>query len=98
MVTTLDNQPTSDGLRYNPDTDTWESAGYMRRCRYNVAVANIEIGMKKEVFVLGGSFGSKSLHTPLKVHTPTTSSTTSSNDDWECSTSMMETCAVVQSY
>ncbi len=25
-----DNQPTSDVLRYNPDTDTWESAGYMR--------------------------------------------------------------------
>ncbi len=82
-----DNQPTSDVLRYNPDTDTWESAGYMRSCRYNVAVANIEIGMKKEVFVLGGSFGSKSLQTPLKVHTLTTSSTTSSNDDWECSTS-----------
>ncbi len=89
-----DNQPTSDVLRYNPDTDTWESAGYMRSCRYNVAVVNVEIGTKKEVFVLGGSFGSKSLQTPLKVHASTTSSTTSSNDDWECSTSMMEKCPV----
>ena len=90
-----DNQPTSDVLRYNPDTDTWESAGYLRSARYNVAVANVEIDTKKEVFVLGGSFGSKSLQTPLKVHAPSTiSSTTSSNDDWECSTSMMEKCVV----
>ncbi|XP_064391794.1 uncharacterized protein LOC135339582 [Halichondria panicea] len=89
------NQPTSDVLRYNPDTDTWESAGYLRSARYNVAVANVEIDTKKEVFVLGGSFGSKSLQTPLKVHAPSTiSSTTSSNDDWECSTSMMEKCVV----
>ena len=36
-----DNQPTSDVLRYNPDTDTWESAGYMRSCRYNATVATM---------------------------------------------------------
>ena len=25
-----DNQPTSDVLRHNPDTDSWEDASYMR--------------------------------------------------------------------
>ena len=89
-----DNQPTSDVLRYNPDTDTWESAGYMRSCRYNVAVVNVEVGTRKEVFVLGGSFGSKGLQISSKVHASTTTSTTSSNDDWECSTSMTEKCAL----
>ncbi len=49
-----DNQPTSDVLRYNPDTDTWESAGYMRSCRYNVAVATVQ----DTTLVLGGSLGS----------------------------------------
>ncbi|XP_064391791.1 uncharacterized protein LOC135339579 [Halichondria panicea] len=52
-----DNQPTSDVLRYNPDTDTWESAGYMRSCRYNVAVATAQ-DTTMDVIVLGGSLGS----------------------------------------
>ncbi len=52
-----DNQPTSDVLRYNPDTDTWESAGYMRSARYNVAVTTIQ-DTTLDVLVLGGSFGS----------------------------------------
>ena len=52
-----DNQPTSDVLRYNPDTDTWESAGYMRSCRYNVAVATVQ-DTTMDVIVLGGSLGS----------------------------------------
>ena len=52
-----DNQPTSDVLRYNPDTDTWESAGYMRNARYNVAVATVQ-DAAMDVIVLGGSLGS----------------------------------------
>ncbi len=52
-----DNQPTSDVLRYNPDTDTWESAGYMRSARYNVAVATVQ-DTTMDVIVLGGSLGS----------------------------------------
>ncbi len=56
-----DNQPTSDVLRYNPDTDTWESAGYMRSARYNVAVTTMQ-DSTLDVLVVGGSFGS-SQHT-----------------------------------
>ncbi len=52
-----DNQPTSDVLRYNLDTDTWESASYMRSARYNVAVTTMQ-DTTLDVFVLGGSFGS----------------------------------------
>ncbi len=52
-----DNQPASDVLRYNPDTDTWESAGYMRSARYNVAVATVQ-DTTLDVVVLGGSLGS----------------------------------------
>ena len=53
-----DNQPTSDVLRYNPDTDSWESAGYMRSARYNVAMATVQQNDNLDVMAIGGSFGS----------------------------------------
>ncbi len=64
-----DNQPTSDVLRYNPDTDTWESAGYMRSCRYNAAVATVQ-DTTLDVIVLGGSLGSSEHMMPLQVNPP----------------------------
>ena len=77
-----DNQPTSDVLRYNPDTDTWESAGYMRSCRYNVAVATVQ-DTTMNVIVLGGSLGSSEYIMPQQVH-PT----------WDNKTSIIEKCTV----
>ena len=77
-----DNQPTSDVLRYNPDADTWESAGYMRSCRYNVAVATVQ-DTTMDVIVLGGSLGSSEYIMPQQVH-PT----------WDNKTSILEKCTV----
>ncbi len=62
-----DNQPTSDVLRYNPDTDTWESAGYMRSCRYNVTVVTVQ-DTTMDVIVLGGSLGSSEHIMTQQVH------------------------------
>ena len=53
-----DNQPTSDVLRYNSDTDSWESAGYMRTARHGVTVVTIQQEGDTEIFVIGGSIGS----------------------------------------
>ncbi len=85
-----DYQPTSDVLRYNPDTDTWESAGYMRSARYNVAVATVQQDNTTEVYVLGGEFGSTKLKMTPKL--PTARSQTPA--DWDCSTSMVEKCTL----
>ena len=62
-----DNQPTSDVLRYNPDTDSWESAGYMRSARYNVAVATGWQDSTYNVHVIGGSLGSSNLEMKSKI-------------------------------
>ena len=102
-----DNQPTSDVLRYNPDTDTWENAGYMRSARYNVAVATVQQDTTTEVYVLGGEFGTKLKMKP-KLHVQTQACTRTHNimhtvvstqaqqapADWDCSTSIVEKCTL----
>ena len=90
-----DYQPTSDVLRYNPDTDTWESAGYMRSARYNVAVATVQQDNTTEVYVLGGEFGSTKLKMRPKLGTSTESTATDQTPaDWDCSTSIVEKCTL----
>ena len=74
-----DNQPTSDVLRYNPDTDTWESAGYMRSARYNVAVVTVQQDTTTEVYVLGGEFGSTKLKMKPKLYVQTQACTRTHN-------------------
>ncbi len=85
-----DNQPTSDVLRYNPDTDTWESAGYMRSARYNVAVTTMQQGDTTEVYVLGGELGSSALI--MKPRIPR--ETKKTPDGWSCLTSIVEKCTL----
>ena len=51
-----DNQPTSDVFRYNPDTNKWEDAGYMRNARYDVTVVTVEQDGITEVLVMGGKY------------------------------------------
>ncbi len=88
-----DNQPTSDVLRYNPDTDTWESAGYMRSARYNVAVATVQQDNTTEVYVLGGEFGNNKLKTKPKLGTGTESTAADQTPaNWDCSTNIVEKC------
>ncbi|XP_064391790.1 uncharacterized protein LOC135339578 [Halichondria panicea] len=87
-----DNQPTSDVLRYNPDTDTWESAGYMRSARYNVAVAIVQDTII-DVIVLGGSFGS-SEHIMTERAVESDSKTTPIRPPWNNMTSIVEKCTV----
>ena len=90
-----DYQPTSDVLRYNPDTDTWECAGYMRSCRYNAAVATVQQGTTTEVYVLGGEFGSTSLTMTPKLQACTRTHAAESQQapaEWDCSTSIVEKC------
>ena len=70
-----DNQPTSDVLRYNPDTDSWESAGYMRSARYNVAVATVRQDSTYNVYAIGGSLGSSNLEMKSKINLPAPSNT-----------------------
>ncbi len=97
-----DNQPTSDVLRYNPDTDTWESAGYMRSARYNVAVTTMQQGHTTEVYVLGGELGSSKLIMQPKlrqVAVPKSVRNLKKNPfDWDfnwcCSTSIIEKCTL----
>ena len=86
-----DNQPTSDVLRYNPVTDSWESAGYMRTARYNVAVVTVQQDSAYTIHVLGGSYGSTQLTMKPKVLTETT---TDVKEHWECSTCVTEKCTV----
>ncbi len=90
-----DNQPTSDVLRYNPDTDTWESAGYMRSARYNVAVATVQQDNTTEVYVLGGEFGNNKLKTKPKLGTSTESTAADQAPaEWDCSTNIVEKCTL----
>lgn len=37
-----DGQPSSDINRYNPATNEWEPAGYMRSCQYSVVVSSFQ--------------------------------------------------------
>ncbi len=87
-----DNQPTSDVLRYNLDTDTWESAGYMRSCRYNVAVTTMQQGDATEVYVLGGELGSTTLIMKPKLNI--VSKDLPAPGNWNCSTSIVEKCTL----
>ncbi len=89
-----DNQPTSDVLRYNPDTDTWESAGYMRSSRYNVAVTTMQQGDTTEVYVLGGELGSTKLIMKPRLHAETSKNQT--YGDWTCLTSIVEKCTLYE--
>ena len=86
-----DNQPTSDLLRYNPDTDSWESAGYMRSARYNVAVVTVQQDGVYTIHVLGGSYGNTRLEMKPKV---LTEAATEVKEHWECSTCVAEKCTV----
>ncbi len=85
-----DNQPTSDVLRYNKYTDTWDSAGYMRSSRYNAAVTTMQQSDTTEVYVLGGELGSSKLPMQLKLNTCKESK---KDEDWTCSTSIVEKCS-----
>ncbi len=93
-----DNQPTPDALRYNPDTDTWESAGYMRSCRYNVAVATINQAENLDVIVIGGSFGSSQYVMKPRMQTETHNKQDKAEEkvisEWVDDTSIVERCAV----
>ena len=96
-----DNQPTSDVLRYNPDTDTWESAGYMRNARYNVAVATVQ-DTTMNVIVLGGSLGSSEHIMPQQVNSPSepvlqrysARASPQPPPTWDNKTSIIEKCTV----
>ncbi len=89
-----DNQPTSDVLRYNLDTDTWESAGYMRSCRYNVAVTTMQQGDTTEVYVLGGELGNTTLIMKPKLNIEPSKDKAPGN--WSCSTSIVEKCTLFE--
>ena len=95
-----DNQPTSDVLRYNPDTDTWESAGYMRSARYNASVVTMNQAENLDVIVLGGSFGSSQYIMKPRLHTETKTDNKQDKaeekviSEWEDATSIVERCAV----
>ncbi len=91
-----DNQPTPDVLRYNPDTDTWESAGYMRSCRYNVAVATMNQAENLDVIVIGGSFGSSQyvMKPRMQTHNKQDKAEEKVISEWEDDTSIVERCAV----
>ena len=98
-----DNQPTSDVLRYNPDTNTWESAGYMRSTRYNVAVVTVQQDSTYNVYVLGGSFGSSSLEmksktTLFNLPQRTSGFSFGGQHSWECNSCITERCTVLQEY
>ena len=89
-----DNQPTSDVLRYNPDTDTWESAGYMRSCRYNVAAVTVQ-DTTIDVIVLGGSLGSSEhTMTQRQVHHVGYDHFGLKTHAWDNKTSIVEKCTV----
>ncbi len=92
-----DNQPTSDALRYNLDTDTWESAGYMRSARYNVAVTTMQ-DTTLDVFVLGGSFGSSQYTMKERIYRHDTPASMmgfgAASLDWSDNTSILEMCTV----
>ena len=53
-----DGQPSSDVNRYNPATNEWESAGYMRSCRYSVVVSSFQKNDENvDIIVVGGVLG-----------------------------------------
>ena len=53
-----DGQPSSDVNRYNPATNEWEPAGYMRSCRYSVIVSSFQKDDENvDIIVVGGVLG-----------------------------------------
>ena len=53
-----DGQPSSDVNRYNPATNEWEPAGYMRSCRYSIVVSSFQKDDENvDVIVVGGVLG-----------------------------------------
>ena len=53
-----DGQPSSDVNRYNPATNEWEPAGYMRSCRYSVVVSSFQRDeVNTDIIVVGGVLG-----------------------------------------
>ena len=40
----VNHQPTSDVFQYNPTSDSWDDAGYMRIARYDVTVVTVHQG------------------------------------------------------
>ncbi len=95
-----DYQPMPDVLRYNPDTDTWESAGYMRSCRYNATVATMSQAENLDVIVIGGSFGGSQYVMKPRLYTETKTDNKQDKaeekviSEWEDATSIVERCAV----
>ena len=90
-----DNQPTSYVLRYNPDTDTWESAGYMRNARYNATVVTMSQAENFDVIIIGGSFGSSQYVMKPRLYTETKTDNKQDNK-WEDATSIVEKCTAVE--
>ena len=92
-----DNQPSSDVLRYNPGSNMWESAGYMRSSRYNVVVTTVQQDNDLDVLVFGGSFGSNQLSTTKPTcskYVKGTTQTTAPASQWACPTCIVEKCSV----
>ena len=93
-----DNQPSSDVLRYNSDSNTWESAGYMRSARYNVVVTTVQQDNDLDVFVFGGSFGSSKLGMRSRSlgfsFDRAVASEANTTGEWDCSTCISEKCMV----
>ena len=51
----VNHQPTSDVFQYNPTSDFWDDAGYMRIARYDVTVVTVSQGDDHtEVLIMGG--------------------------------------------
>ncbi len=71
---------------------TWESAGYMRSCRYNVAVVTVQ-DTTLDVVVLGGSLGS-SEYTMTQRQVERDYGTLETPPTWNNKTSIVEKCTV----
>ena len=92
-----DNQPSSDVLRYNPGSNSWENAGYMRCARYNVVVTTVQQDNDLDVLVFGGSFGSSQYSTnkpTCSEYTTGSTQTTAKATTGECPTCIVEKCSV----
>ena len=91
-----DNQPSSDVLRYNPVSNSWESAGYMRSARYNVVVTTVQQDNDLDVLVFGGSFGSGKLGMRSKSTQGfrNQEAPLAKTEGWDCSTCIVEKCMV----
>ena len=53
-----DGQPSSDIFRYNPATNEWEPAGYMRSSRYSITISSfLKDEENTDIIAVGGIFG-----------------------------------------